>query len=302
MLINITLYYLKTKMSKQIEYSYQDCWDYALSLQKNILDDKVKNDLIILCQTTSEKFWLNFNDKILTFSDYSKICHNLFRYLNDNYPIPYLVNEVFFYEMPFCIEEGVLIPQKDTEILVEKTKELAEKIWSSKKKLKFLDIGTGCGNIAISLAKDKPNWNITAIDINKSALKVAQINAKKQKLTNIQFRKSNLFDSIDSEEIFDVVVSNPPYISADEYQKLSVMTRQQPFEALVAENNGYYFYKQILQKARSFLSTSFLIVMEIGHQQKEKVIKFIIEYFPNSKVSIFADYQGHSRVIAVYRL
>lgn len=286
----------------KVKYSYQNCWDYALSLQKDIADSEIKNDLITLCRTTSEKFWLNFDDKILTFSDYSKICYNLVRYLNENYPVPYLTNEVFFYGISFYIEEGVLVPQKDTEILVEETRRLAEKIWGSKKKLKVLDIGTGCGNIVISLAKNRTDWNFTAIDINQKALKVALMNAKKQNLTNIQFRKSNLFDSIDSEEIFDIIVTNPPYISDDEYQCLSAMTKQQPVEALVAKNDGYYFYEEVLRKAQKFLSNRFLLIMEISHQQKEKIIKLVIEYFPQVEVSIFTDYQGCSRVIAIYRL
>jgi release factor glutamine methyltransferase len=289
-------------MSEKNKYSYQDCWNYALSLQKNILDDKEKNDLIILCQTTSEKFWLNLNDKILTFSSYSKICRDLNKYFTENYPVPYLTNEVFFYGISFYIEEGVLIPQKDTEILVEKTKDLIEKIWNSEKKLKVLDIGTGCGNIVISLAKDKPNLSFTSIDINQKALKIARINSEKQKLTNIKFQKSNLFDSIDSKEVFDIIVTNPPYISDDEYEKLSVIVKKQPVEALLAKNDGYYFYERILRKAQSFLSSKFLLVMEIGYQQKEKIIKLIIEYFPEVKVSIFTDYQGHFRMIAIYRL
>jgi release factor glutamine methyltransferase len=289
-------------MSEKNKYSYQDCWNYALSLQKNILDDKEKNDLIILCQTTSEKFWLNLNDKILTFSSYSKICRDLNKYFTENYPVPYLTNEVFFYGISFYIEEGVLIPQKDTEILVEKTKELIEKIWNSEKKLKVLDIGTGCGNIVISLAKDKPNLSFTSIDINQKALKIARINSEKQKLTNIKFQKSNLFDSIDSKEVFDIIVTNPPYISDDEYEKLSVIVKKQPVEALLAKNDGYYFYERILRKAQSFLSSKFLLVMEIGYQQKEKIIKLIIEYFPEVKVSIFTDYQGHFRMIAIHRL
>ncbi|WNE40960.1 MAG: Release factor glutamine methyltransferase [Mycoplasmataceae bacterium] len=294
--------FIMTLLNKNAEYSYQDCWNYALSLKKNTEFSEIKNDLIILCQTNSEEFWLNFSNKTLNFSSYSKICSNLVKRLKDDYPIPYLINEVFFYGSSFYIEEGVLIPQKDTEILVEKTKGLIEKFWDSKKKLKILDIGTGCGNIAITLAKINPNWNITAIDINEKALRVARINAKKNKLINVKFRKSNLFDKINSEEIFDVVVTNPPYISIDEYQHLSSITKKQPIEALVAEKDGYYFYEEIFRQIQKYLPKKFLMVMEIGHQQKEKVIKSIIECFSEIEVSVFFDYQGHSRVTAVYRL
>jgi release factor glutamine methyltransferase len=91
----------------------------------------------------------------LSFSDYSHICRHLSRYLKESYPVPYLTNETYFYGSSFYIEKGVFIPQKDTEILVEKTLEIANNYWK-KKKLKVLDIGSGCGNIVISLAKNKP--------------------------------------------------------------------------------------------------------------------------------------------------
>jgi len=88
----------------------------------------VKNDIIALCQTTPEHFWLNFSHKSLSSLEYSRMCYNLAKYLNENYPVPYLTDQVFFYGLSFFIEKGVFIPQKDTEILVEKTLELAEKI------------------------------------------------------------------------------------------------------------------------------------------------------------------------------
>ncbi|CAG8774574.1 8735_t:CDS:2 [Gigaspora margarita] len=252
--------------------------------------EEVKNDIIALCQTVPEKFWLSFFAKSLSTSNFSQICSNLNKYLKESYPVPYLTNKVAFYGLSFYIEKGVFIPQKDTEILVEKTLELADKIWGSKEQLRVLDIGTGCGNIAISLAKSRPNWNFTTSDINSQALKIAQINATNQQMKNIQFSRSNLFDNLDSKEKFDIIVSNPPYISAEEYKNLSPITKEQPPEALVAENDGYFFYQEILCQARNFLAKKFLLVVEIGYQQRENVIKLIIEYFPQAEVSIFSDY------------
>ncbi|CAI2167941.1 4672_t:CDS:2 [Funneliformis geosporum] len=115
----------------------------------------------------------------------------------------------------------------------------------SEQPLRVLEIGVGCGNIAISLAKT---------------------------------------------EKFSIIVSNPPYVSSQEYQNLSSVVKTQPIEALLAENDGYFFYQQIFQQARNFLSKKFLLVVEIGHQQAEKVIKLIIEYFPQVEVSIYPDY------------
>jgi len=196
----------------------------------------------------------------------------------------------------------VFIPQKDTEILVEKTLELADKMWGQKESLKVLDLGTGCGNIAISLAKNRPFWSLAAVDINQKALEVAKNNAVNQQVKNIEFIWSDLFSNADKCLKFDIMVANPPYVGANEYENLSPATKEQPREALVAGNDGYFFYQEIFRQARNYLAKKFLLVVEIGYQQEEKVIKLIIEHFPQAKVSIFFDYEGHSRVIAIYSL
>jgi release factor glutamine methyltransferase len=113
--------------------------------------------------------------------------------------------------------------------------------------------------------------------------------------------QSDLFSNIDKNEKFDIIVSNPPYVSSAEYENLSPLTKQQPQKALVGKDDGYFFYQEIFRHARNFLAKKFLLVVEIGYQQKEKVIKLIIEYFPQAKVSIFFDYQSHSRVLAFYQ-
>ena len=288
--------------NRQNKYSYQDCWNYALSLGEKIEIKEVQNDIIALCQAVPENFWLNFAKKTLSTSDYSKICRNLNKYIKEKYPVPYLTNKVSFYGLNFYVKKGVFIPQKDTEILVEKTLELADKMWGSKEPLKVLDLGTGCGNIAISLAKNRPFWSLIAVDTNQKALEVAKNNAVNQQVKNIEFIWSDLFSNIDKHKKFNIIVSNPPYVSASEYKNLFPATKEQPKKALVAGNDGYFFYQEIFRQARNYLAKKFLLVVEIGYQQEEKVIKLIIEHFPQAKVSIFADYEGHSRVIAIYSL
>ena len=287
--------------NRQNKYSYQDCWNYALSLGEKIEIKEVQNDIIVLCQAVPEDFWLNFVKKTLSTSDYSKICCNLNKYIKEKYPVPYLTNKVSFYGLNFYVEKGVFIPQKDTEILVEKALELADKMWGSKEPLKVLDLGTGCGNIAISLAKNRPFWSLIAVDINQKALAIAKNNAVNQQVKNIEFIWSDLFINIDKNQKFNIIVANPPYVSASEYENLFPATKEQPREALVAANEGYFFYQEIFRQARNYLAKKFLLVVEIGYQQEEKVIKLIIEHFPQAKVSIFADYEGHSRVIAIYQ-
>ncbi|CAG8739215.1 5162_t:CDS:2, partial [Cetraspora pellucida] len=160
-----------------------------------------------------------------------------------------------------------------------------DKYWKRTEKLKVLDIGTGCGNIVIALAKNRPDGNFLAVDINKQSLKVAKINATRQQIKNIQFIKSDLFSNINKKEKFNIIVANPPYVSASEYQNLAPAVREQPQEALIAANGGYFFYQKIFQQARLFLAKKFLLMVEIGSHQTEKVIKLIIEHLSPAKLS-----------------
>jgi release factor glutamine methyltransferase len=151
------------------------------------------------------------------------------------------------------------------------------------------------------LAKNRPNWRFAAVDINQKALKVAEKNATIHQLKNIEFISSNLFADLDNKKKFDIIVANPPYVSNSEYLGLSPATKAQPREALIAPNDGYFFYQKIFQNVPNFLAKKFLLIVEIGYQQAEKVIKLIIEYFPQAEVSIYPDYEGRSRVIAIYQ-
>jgi len=285
---------------KLIKYSYQDCWNYALALQEKVKIEEIKSDIITLCRATPEKFWSDFANKSLSASDYSQICRNLDKYLKENYPVPYLTNQVYFYGLSFYIKEGVFIPQPDTEILVEKVLELANKYWGKEIKLKVLEIGTGCGNIVIPLAKSKPNWSFTTVEINSQALAVAKKNSIIHQTKNIKFVHSNLFNNLSQSKKFDIIVSNPPYISSEEYQGLPSVVKAQPIEALIAENDGYFFYQKIFQQAREFLAKRFLLVVEVGYQQAKKVVKLIMKYFPQSHSQVFFDYNGQTRVIVIF--
>nr|CAG8552282.1 8844_t:CDS:2 [Entrophospora candida] len=135
------------------------------------------------------------------------------------------------------------------------------------------------------------------VDSSKSALKVAKINAAAYQIKNVKFFTSDLFANVPKEEKFNIIVSNPPYISAAEYKGLAISVKKQPRKALVAKNNGYYFYQEIFRQACFFSTKKFLLVIEIGHRQVETIIKLVINYFPRGKVSVFPDYSGNIRVM-----
>jgi release factor glutamine methyltransferase len=165
--------------------------------------------------------------------------------------------------------------------------------------LKILDLGTGCGNLAISLTKVYPHSQITALDISSRALKVVQKSALQYQIKNLVIKQSNLFNQLDPQKKFNVIIANPPYVSHSEYKNLSLITQKQPYRALVAKQKGYFFYQAIFSQAKAFLTSKSLLVFEIGYQQKEKILKLILRYFPTAKVSIFLDERGYSRVVAI---
>ncbi|MCE8159314.1 MAG: peptide chain release factor N(5)-glutamine methyltransferase [Candidatus Moeniiplasma glomeromycotorum] len=283
-------------------YSYQDCWNYAFSLGQNLVVEEVKKVMLALCQTTPEKFWYHFSTPFLSSSRYSKICCNLEKYFQWNFPLPYLIHQVYFAGLPFCIEKGVFIPQPDTEILFQKTCQLINQNWKNSVGLKILDIGTGCGSLAINLAKVYPSSQVTALDISPRALKVVRRNIFLHSVQNVIVKHSNLFSQLEPSEKFNVIVANPPYIGRQEYNSLSLITKKQPYQALVAKQKGYFFYQVILSQASAFITSPFLLLFEIGYQQKKKILKLIIRYFPDAQVSVFADERGRSRVISIESL
>ncbi|RHZ37783.1 peptide chain release factor N(5)-glutamine methyltransferase [endosymbiont GvMRE of Glomus versiforme] len=293
---------MNKKLSEK-KYSYSDCWNYAFQRKTNSVEVKRQKDIISICQTTPVEFWLNFSNKVLTSTNYHQICQKIRQY-QKNVPLAYLNKETYFYNLPFKIEKGVFIPQKDTEILLEKTIELINQYWKNQKKLKMLDIGTGCGNLAICLAKINPQWQITAIDISERALEVAQKNVRLHQAKNVKIKKSNLFSKliVNQQRKYNIIITNPPYISEKEHHQLPFSTKKQPKKALVAKNDGYWFYEKIIQQVQQHLTKKFLLIMEIGYQQKEKVLKILIRNFPQAKVEVFLDLAGKERVIAAYKV
>jgi release factor glutamine methyltransferase len=204
-----------------------------------------------------------------------------------HYPLQYLIDNVEFYDTIIKVNPSVLIPRPETELLVEKV--LADNALAG---LQVLDIGTGSGAIAIALKKKRPDWQITATDISAPALETARHNAE---LNNceIDFILSDLWANISGK--FDIIISNPPYISEQEYENLAVELQFEPVLALKAPEDGLYYYKRILHNCLSFLKPAASIYLEIGAGQAE-AIKQIAAALKPVKVNIFQDYQGYDRI------
>ena len=186
-------------------------------------------------------------------------------------PLQYIVGKQEFMKLNFLVNRDVLIPRQDTEILVQEVIDIAQKIQNPV----ILDLCTGSGAIAISLAKYINNSKIYASDISKDAIKVARQNAKLNGvLNNIDFIESNLFDKIKDLK-FDMIVSNPPYIRTDVIDTLNNDVKNEPRIALDGGKDGLNFYRKISENAYKFLNRQGYLCLEIGYDQKIDVINIL---------------------------
>ena len=214
--------------------------------------------------------------------------------LKQGIPVQYIVGNTNFYGNIIKVNQNVLIPRFETELLVEKTYNYIKKYFS--KKVTILDIGTGSGCIAITLKK-MLNSKVTAIDISKKALEIAKENAA-QNNVNVDFILSNLFSNIKGK--FDVIISNPPYIAYDEKIDEKVKNNE-PHLALYANNKGLEFYEKILKEAKKYLNEKAIIAFEIGENQGEDISKIAKKYFKEAYITVEKDLPGKDRFIFIFK-
>lgn len=240
-------------------------------------------------------FTLKVSKEYLIINDEVEIPENKIREYNENIeqlidgkPIQYIIGKQEFMGIDFIVNENVLIPQPDTEILVEETIKLAKAI----KNPQILDLCTGSGAIAVSIAKYVPNSKISASDISKKALEIAKINDRENK---VKFIYSNLFENI--KDKFDIIVSNPPYIKTEEIKTLSKEVQNEPMLALDGGQDGLYFYRKIIDQAHKYLNENGYLCLEIGEDQKEEVVDLIKQNGYYENVQCYKDLSGNNRVV-----
>ncbi len=211
-------------------------------------------------------------------------------------PLQHLTKEQAFMGLDFYVDERVLIPRQDTELLVE------EAMTEISDGMKVLDLCTGSGCILISLMKYKNDVEGYASDISDAALSVCRINAERHGLGDrITLIKSVLFDSIPADEAFDAILSNPPYIKTSVIDKLPPEVKDHdPCIALDGHENGLYFYERIASEALKHLKLSGLLFLEIGYDQGKAVTELLKEA-GFCDVTVAKDYSGHDRVISARR-
>lgn len=209
-------------------------------------------------------------------------------------PVAYITHTAHFMSLEFYVDKNVLIPRPETELLVESA--LSSKPLTLDPKTpscSILDLGTGSGAIAISLAKSLPNVQITATDISAKALAIAKKNAKSHNV-NIQFLKGDLFKPVKNRK-FDLIIANPPYVSLSEYIKLSPQVKYEPKKALLAGKDGLNVIRRIIKEAPQYLKPNGILMFEIGAYQGSAVQK-LAKQNGFERITVSKDYQGLDRV------
>lgn len=209
-------------------------------------------------------------------------------------PIQYIVGSVDFYGYKYIVTKDTLIPRFETEELVENAIKFIKEKFNSN--VNVVDIGTGTGCIGITLKRELPLIDVTITDISKKALKIAELNSAG---INIHILKGNMLKPLLKEPIkYDVIISNPPYISYNE--PIDKLINKEPSMALYAKNNGLYYYEQILKNCKNILNNKYMIAFEIGCNQKEKIIELVHKYLENIEIIEKKDLQDRDRMLFIF--
>ncbi len=201
-------------------------------------------------------------------------------------PVAYLIGKKEFFNIELKVAPGVLIPRPETELLVELTIDHIQS--SGKKTPKILDLGTGSGAIGLALAKNLPNAQVTCVDVSAEALTIAQENARLLNLNSVKFLQSNWFDGLTDltglttnppaeDGVFDVIVSNPPYIPAGDHHLSMGDLRFEPSSALTDDHDGLMAYRTIFKQAPAYLAEDGFILVEHGFDQSKQICQLMQE-------------------------
>ena len=222
---------------------------------------------------------------------YPQNINEIIKKLESHYPVQYLIGNVEFLNTIINVDERVLIPRFETELLVEKTIKRIKAL--NIQNPRIIDLGTGSGCIAISLKKNLPCF-VTAIDISEQAIELAKENALKNQV-EIEYKIENMINT--NLEGYDVIISNPPYVK--ETESVGEETKYEPQNALFAKNNGLYFYEEILKNISKLSTMPKLVVFEIGMSEGEDIKNLALKYLSTKKILIEKDLTNRDRYIFI---
>lgn len=214
-------------------------------------------------------------------------------------PLAYIVRRKEFWSLSLRVQPGVFIPRPETELLVEKTLDLA-----AGGEVTIVDIGTGSGNIALALAGELPKARLIATDVSARALRVARLNAQDQGLENVTFVRGSLFSALDGlglEGKCDFIVCNPPYVSASDWESLPREIKDhEPRRAFLGGKTGLDFIRRLIKGSPAFLKPGAHLLFEVGYDQAETVVSWLGQGW--AEVAMFSDLRGIKRVVKARRV
>ncbi len=266
----------------------------AKILKENNITDSYNIARILMAYTINKpKEYLVINDKEILEDEILHIYNDNIEKIKKGYPLQYITNNQEFMKLNFYVDDNVLIPQPDTEILVEEVIKICKTKYKDKK-IKILELCTGSGAIAISIKKYIENIQILATDISSNALEVAKKNAGLNNV-EIKFIESNMFEQINGK--YDIIVSNPPYIETETLKTLSKDVQCEPSLALDGGIDGLSFYREISKNSYKYLKNHGYLALEIGYNQKNSVIDILEKENKYKDIKCIKDLENNDRVI-----
>ncbi|MER2474761.1 peptide chain release factor N(5)-glutamine methyltransferase [Photorhabdus laumondii] len=265
-------------------------WLKQATMQLSASDSPKRDAEILLGFVThhSRTYILAFGETQLAPEQFSQLEALLARRVKGE-PIAYITGEREFWSLPLNVSPATLIPRPDTECLVEKALERL-----SLTPCRILDLGTGTGAIALAIASERPDCRVTGVDINPDAVMLAQGNAEKLKIQNVDFLLSNWFYSLNNQQ-FGMIVSNPPYIDETDPHLFQGDVRFEPDSALIAAKQGIADLNTIIDLSRHFLLPGGWLLLEHGWKQGN-VIRSLFSESGYRQVATFQDYGGNERI------
>ena len=278
--------------------SVQELYITGKSLLKDFPDAAVESKVLILKSLAiSEEFFYSHPNRTVSKPGLQKF-YDLVSKRQKGIPLAYVTGEKEFWGIVFKVFPGVLIPRSETEFLVEKVTEL-----SAGTKEIIVDIGTGAGNVAVSLGRELPEALILATDISSKALKAARLNSSIQKISNIVFLEGNLFSPLRRRHLegkCDFIVSNPPYVSEKQWNTLQDDIRlHEPKKALVSGDTGLEMIEKLVSGAPEFLKQGGHLCLEIGFGQQDDVLDFFGKGWKG--IDCFKDLSGVPRTVTAQK-
>lgn len=295
-------------VKNSIEYLISD--GLKLLEKRDFNNPSLDVQLILMHLLGKEKIYLYVHKNEIVDEKIVNKYYEMLKLRNRAYPLQYMLNYQEFMGLELYIEEGVLVPRPDTETLVEKIINIGKgDKYKNKEIVNILDIGTGSGAIALSLAHYIKNSKVTAIDISDVAIKVANINKEKFSLENLRILKADLFDDLKFKESikngdynkYDIIVSNPPYIEREEIDKLQIeVSKYEPRMALDGGSSGLIYYEKIKEIADDLICEDGILSVEIGHNQSKIVLELFESIETVKKIEVDKDLYGKDRVVTAY--